>query len=237
MAQNRKLGRRMGALVALGSISAALAGCQSTPSDVTGSAYPVDVRDRHPVVLANAPRVLDVFADASRGFSERERADVAAFVAEYRRYGQGPLVAQVPVGVSNASATRAAVESIRGAAGVRVAVSTYRPSDPALASPIRLTFHRLQAKVGSTCGLWPQDLGVADADFSYSNKPYWNLGCATTSNFAAQIADPVDLVRGRQMTPPDTGRRMYNIEKLRQGQDPTTTYKTDEKSVRQGVSQ
>jgi pilus assembly protein CpaD len=235
MAHNGKLGRRASALVALGALSAALAGCQSG-REVTGSTYPVDVRDRHPIVLAQGSRVLDIFADAPRGISERERHDLAAFVAEYRRYGQGPLIVQAPVGTANPAATRAAVEHIRGAAGVRVAVSGYRPADPTLASPVRLSFQRLQAKVGSTCGLWPQDLGVSDAEFNNSNQPYWNLGCATQSNFAAQIAEPVDLVRGRQMTPPDTGRRMYNIEKLRQGQDPTTTYKTDEKSVRQGIS-
>ena len=235
MAHNGKLGRRASALVALGAVSAALAGCQSS-GEVTGSTYPGDVRDRHPIVLANSARVLDIFADAPRGFSERERQDLGAFVAEYRRYGQGPLIAQVPVGAGNASATRAAVERIRGAAGVRMVVSTYRPADPALASPVRLSFQRLQAKVGSTCGLWPQDLGVSDAEFNSANQSYWNLGCATQSNLASQIADPVDLVRGRQTTPPDTGRRMYNIDKLRQGQDPSTTYKTEEKTVRSGVS-
>ncbi|WP_246736418.1 CpaD family pilus assembly protein [Enterovirga aerilata] len=236
MAQTGKFGRRIGALAAFGAISAALAGCH-TAGEVTGSTYPVDLRDRHPIVLANGPRVLDVFVDAPRGVSERERADLAAFLAEYRRYGQGPLLAQVPKGVRNAAATRAAVERIRATAGVRIALSTYEPADPALASPIRLSFTRLQAKVGSTCGLWPQDLGVADPEFSMANQPYWNLGCATQSNFAAQVADPVDLVRGRQPTAPDTGRRMYNIEKLRQGQDPSTNYRTDERTVRQGVSE
>jgi pilus assembly protein CpaD len=227
--------RRTSALVALGALSAALAGCQSG-REVTGSTYPVDFRDRHPIVLANGARVLDLFVDAPRGFSERERADLSSFVAEYRRYGQGPLIAQVPVGTASAPATRSAVERIRSAAGVRVSVSTYQPADPALASPVRLSFQRLQAKVGSTCGLWPQDLGVSDPEFSSANQQYWNFGCATQSNFAAQIADPVDLVRGRQVTPPDTGRRMYNIEKLRQGQDPSTQYKEQGASVRQGIS-
>jgi pilus assembly protein CpaD len=235
MAQNRKLARRASALVALGALSAALAGCQSG-REVTGSTYPSDVRDRHPIVLANGARTLDIFADAPRGFSERERQDLAAFVAEYRRYGQGPLMAQVPVRTASAGSARAVFERVRSAAGVPMSVSGYQPSDPTLASPIRLTFQRLQAKVGSTCGLWPQDLGVADADFSTANQPYWNLGCATQSNFAAQIADPIDLVRGRQTTPPDTGRRMYNIDKLRQAQDPSTTYKEQGASVRQGIS-
>jgi pilus assembly protein CpaD len=236
MARNTTLGRRAGLLAAVGLLSAGLAGCKTT-DDVTGSTYPVDVRDRHPIVLANGARMLDIFVDSSRGYGERGRADLAAFVAEYRRHGQGPLIVQVPVGTENRAETRRAVDRVRGEAGVRLAMSTYRPSDPTLASPIRLTFHRLQAKVGSTCGQWPQDLGVSDAEFSFENRPYWNLGCATQSNFAAQIADPVDLVRGRQETSPDTIRRMYNFEKIRQGTDPSTTYKTEAQSVRSGVSQ
>jgi pilus assembly protein CpaD len=236
MAHNGKTGRGAGALLALGVVSAALAGCQSA-RDVTGSTYPTDVRDRHPIVLANGPRVLDLFVDGSRGLSERERADLAAFVAEYGRYGQGPLIAQVPSGTANPAAVRAAAERVRGAAGVPVRLATYQPADPTLASPVRLSFQRLQAKVGSTCGLWPQDLGVSDPAFDSANQPYWNLGCATRSNFAAQIADPVDLVRGRQPTDPLTSRRMYNMDKLRQGQDPSTTWKTDNTTVRQGVSQ
>ncbi len=235
MAHTRKFGSRASALVALGALSAALAGCQSG-REVTGSTYPTDVRDRHPIVLANGSRVLDIFADAPRGFSERERQDLAGFVAEYRRYGQGPLIAQVPTGTANPSAARAVFERVRSTVGVRMAVSGYQPADPALASPVRLSFQRLQAKVGSTCGLWPQDLGVADGEFSNANQPYWNHGCATQSNFANQIADPVDLVRGREMTPPDTGRRMNNIDKLRQAQDPSTTYKEEGASVRQGIS-
>lgn len=236
MADIRNLGRRGSLVAALGVLSAALAGCQAS-REVTGAIQPVDVRDRHPIVLANAPRLLDIFVDAPRGFGERERADLSAFIAEYRRHGQGALIVQVPVGTENAASTRAAVERIRSAAGGRVAISRYSPADPRLASPVRLSFSRLQAKVGSTCGLWPEDLGVSNAEFSFENRQYHNFGCATQSNFAAQVADPVDLVRGRQATPPDTGRRMFNIDRLRQGQDPSTQYKEQGTSVRQGISE
>ena len=64
------------------------------------------------------------------------------------------------------------------------------------------------------------DLGVADAAFNLRNDPYWNLGCSVRSNMAAQVADPVDLVRGRTESAPDTIQRTKNIEAIRQGQDP-----------------
>lgn len=239
MTATQRLRRKATLLAALGALAPALAGCVSG-HDATGSiepVYPTDYRDRHPIVLAQAPRMLDLFADGRGGLAERQRQDLAAFVGEYRRFGSGTLAVQVPVGTADRASTRAAVARVRAEAGGRIAVSTYGPSDPAVASPVRLSFRRLQAKVASECGLWPVDLGVADFAFADSNQPYWNLGCATQSNFAAQIADPVDLVRGRQATPPDTGRRMYNIDKLRQGADPSTQYKSEGTSVRSGVSQ
>ena len=236
MTATQRLRRRATLLAAVTALAPALAGCASD-ADTTGSVYPYDYRDRHPIVLAQGARVLDVFIDTRSGYDERERQDVAAFVDEFRRYGTGSLSAQVPTGTAQAAGTRAALARIRAAAGGRLAVSGYRPADPAVASPIRLSFGRLQARVGSQCGLWPQDLGVADYEFNQSNRPYWNLGCAMQSNVAAQIADPVDLVRGRQPTPPDTARRMSNIEKLRQGSDPSTQYKNEGASVRSGVGQ
>ena len=236
MAETGKLGRSAIALVALSALSAALACCQAG-REVTGSTRPADVRDRHPIVLGDGPRVLDLFVEGSRGLSPREEADLAAYIGEHRRSGRGPISIQVPSGVPNGAAVRAAVERVRAGAGGRAVVSSYSPADPALASPVRLSFPRLEAKVGSQCGLWPEDLGVSDAEFNFSNQPYWNLGCATRSNFAAQIAEPADLVRARQATPPDTGRRMYNIEQLRKGQDPATSWKTESTTVRQGVSQ
>lgn len=236
MTATQRLRRRAMLLATLGALAPALAGCV-TDLQTTGSVYPADYRDRHPIVLAHGARVLDVFIDTRSGYDERERQDVAAFVEEHRLYGTGPLRAQVPTGAAQAAGTRLALSRIREAAGGRVAVTGYRPADPSVASPIRLSFQRLQARVGSQCGLWPQDLGVADYEFNQSNQPYWNLGCAMQSNLATQIADPVDLVRGRQQTPPDTVRRMYNIEKLRGASDPTTSYKNEGTSVRSGVGQ
>jgi pilus assembly protein CpaD len=107
-------------------------------------------------------------------------------------------------------------------------VVPYPVDDPFIAAPIRLSFKRLQAKVAGRCGLWPQDLGVSDVGFNARNEPYWNHGCAMQSNVAAQVADPVDLVRGRQEGRVDTIRRMGNIEKLRQAQDPSTEWKAED---------
>ncbi len=201
---------------------------------VTGSTYPRDVPKRHPIVLTDAPRTLDLFFVASAGLDPRQAEDVRTFAEEYRRYGQGPLVAQLPADARGASSHRLldevrAILDSRGVPGGHMSVATYHPADPTTASPVRLSFQRLQAKVASKCGLWPQDLGASDAGFNTRNEPHWNLGCSTQSNMAAQIADPVDLVRGRTEGRIDSIRRSRDIENLRQGKDPSTHYRQDDK--------
>lgn len=226
--------------LALAVLAGALSAC--APDRVvtnSTSSYPHDVRNRHPVVLADAPRTLDVFLANGGRIGQRQREDVQAFAAEYRKAGRGPLVAHLPASEANA---HWALEGVRraiaegGVPGDVLVVSRYRPADPAIASPIRLSFHRLQAKVAGKCGMWPQDLGGSDPTFNASNDAYWNFGCAFQSNLAAQIADPVDLVRGRPETPGDTQRRTKDIQDLRDGKDPSTVYRQDGQGrITQGV--
>jgi pilus assembly protein CpaD len=207
---------------------------------ITGSTYPTDFRERHPIVLASAPKSLDVFV-APGGIDPRQRDDIEDFATEYRRYGEGVMTIEVP---SDARApTRRPLAVVRsalaqaGVSGSQIKVVTYAAEDPALASPIRLSFRRMQAKVGSRCGLWPQDLGVSNAKFNASNDPYWNLGCAMQSNVASQVADPVDLVRGRSEARVDTARRMENIKKLRDAQDPSTQYRAQDDKISKALGQ
>lgn len=227
---------RFFALALLAGALPALAACQSK-EQITGSIYPSDYRERHPIVLADRPRMLDVFVEGSTGLVTRERQDIGAFFAEYAKYGTGVMTAQVPRGHGVNPATGRAVAAIRAGTRGRLNVSYYRPNDPGVASPIRLSFKRLQAKVGTQCGTWPDDLGVSDYKNAWRNEQYYNFGCATQANLASQVEDPVDLVRGRQETRSDTIRRMYNFEQLRKGTDPSTNWKTQAASVAAGISQ
>jgi len=166
---------------------------------------------------------------------------VRAFAAEYRRNGQGAILAQVPAGTRNeigAHATLARIRAELAASGVPdgyVAVSAYPVTDPLIASPVRLSFARLAAKVTSPCGIWPHDLGVSDPREGIRNDTYWNFGCAMQSNVASQVADPVDLVRGRTEGRPDTIRRTKVIEAVREGKDPSTQYRQEGTKINQAV--
>lgn len=211
-------------------------------SEITDSIVPSDVRERHPIVLRDAPQSLDVFIGrAGAGLDSRQAEDVAAFAGEYRRRGRGGLVAQVPTGMQREIAARDTLESIRralargGVSPGTLSVRTYPVQDPGLASPIRLTFASLQAAVPHDCAQWPDDAGVSSWKSDASNKSLWNFGCANQALLAAQVADPIDLVRSRSEGRADIAKRMNAIGKLREGKDPSTQYRQETPQINSTV--
>ena len=226
-----RAGRRLLCACAL----AALAGACKGEPPVTGSLGPSDYRARHPIVLADGTRSLDVFPTGPGHLDPRQAEDVDAFMLEYRRFGRGGMLMEVPQGLPPARAaatgrTAGHVLARAGQDGVArrdIVSNPYPVAAPTLAAPIRLSFERMQAKVADACGTWPQDIGASDYGVDNSNKPYWNFGCSTQANFAAQIADPIDLVRGRQEGRIDTVRRIRDVGQLRDGKDPSTQWRQD----------
>ncbi len=225
--------------------SASLAACAADRRLTTGSTYPMTVPERHPIVLSDSPRNLDVFVTGTGHIDPRQADDVDAFLTEYRRYGRGVLVlevprgSQVPGGAVERTLARVRARAVAWGVGAReIVVAPYPVANVAVSAPLRLSFQRMQAKVAGACGLWPQDLGVTNAGFNARNESYWNFGCATQSNIASQIADPVDLVRGRQEGRIDTVIRTQNLTDLRTGKDPSTSWKQDGRaSVKSQVGQ
>lgn len=233
--------RRAGRVLALLAGALALGAC-AAKGDLSASLAPDDIRERHPIVLRDAPRSLDVFVGRSGGgLDPRQADDVARFGADYRRSGKGGLVAEVPTGTGRELAARDTLDGIRRAlarGGVgpgALSVRTYRAVDPQLASPIRLTYASLQAGLPHACGQWPEDAGVSSYKNDSSNASLWNLGCATQANLAAQVADPLDLVRARGEGRLDTQKRMEAIKKLREGKDPSTQYRQEQTKISDAV--
>lgn len=237
----RKNRRSLRSFVALVALAAGLGAC-ANKGDTTASLAPIDVRERHPIVLRDAPRSLDVFVGRSGGgLDARQAEDVAEFAREFRRSGKGGLVAQVPAGTRRDLAAHDTLNGIRAAlarGGISprmLSVRSYPVSDPGLASPIRLTFASLQAGLPHSCGEWPTDLGVSSYKTDASNEPYWNFGCASQATLAAQVADPVDLVRARTEGRPDIAKRMGAITKIREGKDPSTQYRQETPQINSAV--
>jgi pilus assembly protein CpaD len=224
-------GRRANALrLALISTCAfALAGCYTTPQEVTGSVAS-DLRQRHPIVIKEGPRTVDLFIGERRStLNGSQRAEVLSFAAEWRREATGGILIDVPAGTSNAGAAASAAREVRAilsAAGVpsnAMQLRETRPQSPAKLVTLRLHYPRVMADAGP-CGLWPQDLGPTYEREHFENRQYWNFGCAHQRNLAAMVENPADLVQPRSEVPPYNGRRTTVLEKYHRGESTATQY-------------
>jgi len=216
-------------------MAAFLAGCGTVDRMQVSSIPMDDYRVRHPIVLAESPHSLDLFpSPGTPGLDYRAGAQVREFAEDYRLNGHGPITVLVPA--RGQAYARRVVAEIRRALEVfgivaPLQVTTYPVANPSLASPIRLSFVGIQGKVANRCGEWPNDLASGSSVEGWENKPYWNLGCATQSALAAQVADPRDLVTPSADDPADTLMRSRSIGSLRKGADPVTDWKTKNTSI------
>ena len=198
---------------------------------VTGSIISEDFKQNHPVVLTNAPETLDVFPIGSGGGLDPVSARrVEEFAEHYKVRGQGQITILAPSGARGEHVTRNALAAVRthlvkGGVKGMVGVGSYPVADPSLASPIRLSYETLKARVATTCGQWPADLASGSSLESWTNRPWFNYGCAYQRNLTAQIDDPRDLVAPRPETPSDTEMRSRAITNVRKGIDPGTEWR------------
>ncbi len=194
-----------------------LAACGTTERMIA-SPFPMeDYRARHPIILADGPRTLEIFVDPRSGrFDQKSAARLGEFAELYRQFGRGPITVMPPAGPSGPPPVGMIRNALlRSGARGQIVVTPY-PAGPNPIAPVRMSFSGLRAAVGDRCGQWPRDLALGSgAGEDWSNKPYWNFGCAYQTAFAAQVADPRDLVSPQAETPADTEIRTGAIESLR----------------------
>ena len=202
----------------------ALSGCGSTKDGMTTSAIPDDYRTRHPIMLSEVEHTLDVpIASGDRRLTVGVQDSIAGFAADYLSASTGTIQIMVPHGSPNSGAASAMRKQIRqvlttrGVAANRIIETSYQAEANSNAAPVRLSYVAITAMT-NPCGEWPEDL----QNNTFSNKNYHNFGCATQSNLAAQIANPMDLVTPRDMAPIDATRRSTVIGLYRRGADTST---------------
>ncbi|MCF3642844.1 CpaD family pilus assembly lipoprotein [Rhizobium sp. TRM95111] len=208
---------RLAAAAALAALIAIASGCASRDATTTG-ALPDDYRTRHPIVVGEQEKTLDIpIATAATELTRGQGEVIAGFAQSYDSDSSGAFRILTPAGARNSTATIAATRDIRklltrlGVPAKKIVVQSYQAPDYNEAAPIRLSYFAIVAKT-TTCGQWPEDLVVN----TYENKNYYNFGCAMQSNLAAQIADPNDLLGPRRMTPADATQRGIAIERYRE---------------------
>jgi pilus assembly protein CpaD len=217
-------------------IAALLGGCANDDRMSTASMSMDDYRQRHPIVLAEQSRQLDLFPSPRIfGLDPRSTAQVVEFGTLYRNSGEGPIIVLFPT-LGNAATRRETIAAIRralaeGGAVARLEISSYPVINPDLASPVRLSFIGLKARVADPCGQWPSDLASGSSLQGWENKQYWNYGCSYQNMLAEQVADPRDLVGPRGEDPTDTQMRARAISEIRKGTDPSTDWKTKNSDI------
>ncbi|MCZ7446486.1 CpaD family pilus assembly protein [Agrobacterium rhizogenes] len=208
-------GRRAG-LIAVAALAAGLLqGCARDP--MTTNAIPDDYRTRHPITLSEAEHSLDIPVSTGDSRLTTAMADnVRGFAQNYASMSTGIINIQMPSGSPNSATAARMAKQIRstlsgaGVAQGKIMETRYAASANGDAAPIRLSYVAVTAMTGQ-CGQWPEDL----SDNTFANKNWYNFGCASQSNLAAQIANPMDLVGPRGMSPIDAERRAVVIDTYR----------------------
>ena len=215
--------RRWG-LASAALIVVALGGCANR-DNMTTSAINDDYRQRHPIVLTQAEHNVDIPVSASdRRLTQGTRDMIRGFVQDYKAHATGTVDILTPQGSMNSQAISDVRHEVRQelvASGIpsrRIVDSFYPAGGAGDAAPIRLQFMATTA-VTNACGQWPEDL----ADKSFDNQNYYNFGCSSQSNLAAQVANPTDLVAPRAQTPIDAEQRGTVIDNYRSGSTPTSS--------------
>jgi pilus assembly protein CpaD len=215
-------------LLAIVGCAAMLASCTTDQAAVPEA--PRDSRQRHPIAIREGVHTVEIFIGTKRGeLTLDQRADVLAFAHTWRRDAAGGIIIDLPSGTSNGAAAANALQEVRsiltnmGVPPQDIDVRPYRPNDPRTLATMRLNYPRLVASAGP-CGMWPHDLGPTAEREHNENIEYWNFGCASQHNLAAQVENPADLVQPRGETPAYTPRRTTVVEKYRSGIGTATLY-------------
>lgn len=225
--------RLAGLLLAAATASATLSGCGVNYAS-SDPVIPADYRDRHPIVLAQAPTSIEIYPIGG-GLDSQSVANLRAFADRYKRLGGGQIAILTPASQgSNAKAVYDIRKTLSSAGiGGTVAIGSYPVADRKVSAPIRVAFLGIKATVPTPCGRWPADLVSGSSLQGWKNEGYWNYGCATQSVLAAQVDDPRDLVEARAVDAPDVAMRLRAIDKVRNGEDPGTSWKVQTTTIGQ----
>jgi len=184
--------------------SLSLAGCGSMPKNTS-------MYSAHQPVIERTNFTIDVAFDGN-GIASVDRQRLNEWLdALELRYGD-----RISVDGGRDYASVGAAQDVRTAAAERgIIVADNAPATSGVIAPgnIRIVVTRSSASVPS-CPDWS-----TTHEHNYRSANHSNHGCATNSNLAAMVADPEDLVRGRESkrTDRNSGKAAVNAYKAKTG--------------------
>jgi len=182
----------MSRLIKLAAVSAfalAAAGCATQPRALT-PANNTSVYSLHQPIVSHTNFVFDVATDGN-GVSAAEQARLGAwFESIALAYGDHVTIDE-PAGYESGGA-KADVARVAAAYGLVVNSDASPVTEGAVAPGyVRIVASRSTASVPG-CPIW------GDPGIESPVRTGTNYGCATNANLAAMIANPDDLIRGRE---------------------------------------
>ena len=203
-----------------------LTGCQSngSPSHVPVENFYGTPLDRHEIGVREHKEYLEVKLD-SRDTQLRisEVMKVRSFLDKYADVGHGPLVISMPKRAQNPQLAVGAVAEIREfawEAGInyeRILGAAYN-ADGRAETPVVMAFKTYEA-IAPDC----QSLAEIDMSNAVSNSVLPNHGCSVRTNMAAMIAEPADLLGGRELGEGNVARQQFQLDLWLQGQPTPST--------------
>ncbi|MEL6873482.1 MAG: CpaD family pilus assembly protein [Pseudomonadota bacterium] len=229
-------GRVMSAVSKIALVAAAvvaLAGCrEGFEKSSTVRAWTVaDHAQRHPILVTKKPSTIKLaVARESYGLSPNQRATLISFLTHYhaQNAGNSRIRIQAPSGAPNEVAAMRVVDDVKTVAehegfdASNIVVNPYH-AEGNHAPPIHVSYLRYVAE-GPECGVFTENLGKSDRNLAHPD-----FGCSNQRNFAANIANPADLLGPRSMTPRDNSRRANVWKKYREGQSSASQRTQDER--------
>ena len=159
--------------------------------------------------------------------SLEDKKRVAAFTSAFKQVGHGEMWIVAPEGSENSASSIGAVAELsavmveQGLSRQEIKMRSYQASGSE--APITIRFVRFAAKT-KPCGDWSRNVA-----FEPLNGSSPNFGCASQSNLATLVEDPLDLAKPRALDPADPARRVTVLGKYKAG-EATGATRTDEES-------
>lgn len=223
---NKAVVRRISTTMAVGFLTMFAAACSGIQREqIIVGAVPEDYRVNHPITITETVATLDVPVGMETRYLplDMER-NVLGFANGFMQSGSDILAIVLPAGSANAYSAAGIgvqVEQILIGSGVPLGAIQYRSypaSSGETGAPLRLAYVEISAST-EPCGPWTDNVAR-----NFNNENYAAFGCATQTNLAAMVANPLDLLYPRIMTPPDAARRATALANYQQGRATATTY-------------
>ncbi|PIW27052.1 MAG: hypothetical protein COW30_11810 [Rhodospirillales bacterium CG15_BIG_FIL_POST_REV_8_21_14_020_66_15] len=188
-----------------------LGACEHIPDFKAYASYdPPAAREPRVQPVAIAHKIA--FTQGAITLDAQAGRDIDAFLARQKVDRTDALEIAIPAGggdIARGRADRVAayLKLKRLAAGLVTDDDPKTPEDA-----VRLVVHRYQVTLPG-CPDWTGKGGI-----THSNQPSTNWGCATAVNLGLMVADPGDLVRGRDGGPGDGAAQVLGIQRYRKGE-------------------